>query len=210
VHDHALVEFVDEACTTVIPAYRVLCDDLTLLKEDQQVEVSLTNDSKLWARFILAGNSFCVCAFELMRSLVYLLLESKAYCKAEEDCLLDEDGNSSSNEDHFGDLEDDGEKPVNKKWKAEKEPDHALVEFVNEACTTVMPAQPSPPPVVIQLPQPSPPTVAVQPPPVSNVEEVATSSSGGLLSPELVKKLHVNSCSCRNFSAKLVSVTYVW
>jgi len=81
------------------------------------------------------------CVFELMHSLVYLLLGSKAYCKAE-DSLLDEDGESSSNEDYFGDLEDDGENPVNKKQKrkAEKEPNHALVEFVDEVCTTVMPA----------------------------------------------------------------------
>ena len=43
---------------------------------------------------------------------------------------------------------------------------------------------------------------------MANVEEVATSSSGGLLSPQLVKKLRVSSCSCRNFSAKLVAVMF--
>jgi len=43
---------------------------------------------------------------------------------------------------------------------------------------------------------------------VANVEEVATSSSGGLLSPQLVKKLRMNSCSRRNFSAKLVAVLF--
>jgi len=59
-----------------------------------------------------------------------LILGSKAYCKAEEDRLLDEDEESSSNEDYLGDLEDEGNKenqvkenPAKKKQKrkAEKE-----------------------------------------------------------------------------------------
>jgi len=102
-------------------AQRVLCDDLALLKENDQVEVLWTDGSKLWARFIVAGNSFSL--FEIMRILVYLLLGSKTYCTAEEDRLLDEDEESSGTEDYLGDLEEDEadkdnqvkEKPVSKK-----------------------------------------------------------------------------------------------
>jgi len=36
-----------------------------------------------------------------------LLLDPKLPVKVEEDCLLDEDEESSSNEDYFGDLEDE-------------------------------------------------------------------------------------------------------
>ena len=120
--DHALIECVDEACTTVMPSQHVLCDDLALLKENDQVEVLWTDGSKLWARFIVAGNSFSL--FEIMRILVYLLLGSKTYCTAEEDRLLDEDEESSGTEDYLGDLEDEAdkenqvkEKPVSKKRK---------------------------------------------------------------------------------------------
>lgn len=53
---------MDEACTTVMPAQRVFCDDLALLKENEEVDVLWTDGSKLRARFIVAGNS-CFCVF---------------------------------------------------------------------------------------------------------------------------------------------------
>ena len=56
--------------------------------------------------------------------------------------------------------------------------------------------------------QPVPPVV----PPVAIVEEVASSSenmaSGGLLRPELIRRLRIKSCSRKNFAAKLVEATF--
>ena len=49
-------------------------------------------------------------------------------------------------------------------------------------------------------------------PPVAIVEEVASSSeniaSGGLLRPELIRRIRRKSCSRKNFAAKLVEVTF--
>ena len=49
-------------------------------------------------------------------------------------------------------------------------------------------------------------------PPVAIVEEVASSSeniaSGGLLRPELIRRIRSKSCSRKNFAAKLIEVTF--
>ena len=49
-------------------------------------------------------------------------------------------------------------------------------------------------------------------PPVAIFEEVASSSenmaSGGLLRPELIRRLRIKSCSRKNFAAKLVEATF--
>ena len=50
---------------------------------------------------------------------------------------------------------------------------------------------------------------ATTPPPISTTEEVGTSDDdGGILRAGLVRKLRKNSCSRRNFAAKLVEVLF--
>lgn len=55
------MEFEDEACTAVVPVQRMFCDDLALLKKDEQVQVLWPDGNKYWTKFILSGTSqLCV------------------------------------------------------------------------------------------------------------------------------------------------------
>lgn len=72
---------IDEACTAVVPLQRICCDDLTLLKNGDEVELLWSDGVKYWSKFIVAG-TFQFCA---SKQFTQLFVGSKTYFKAEED-----------------------------------------------------------------------------------------------------------------------------